>query len=65
MVVDLISVGINPFESVLLLLLLLLPKKDKLRIVRFGFVVAVFWLQLLERDDGFLLPTKLALLSNL
>lgn len=57
-VVDLISVGINPPDSViLLLLLLLLPINDKLRNV--GFVVAevavaVFWLQLLERD--FLLP---------
>lgn len=58
-VVDLISVGTNPFESVLFL-----PIKDKLRIVRFGFVVAVFWLQLLEKadDDGFFVPT---LLSNL
>jgi hypothetical protein len=65
-VVDLISVGINPPDSViLLLLLLLLPINDKLRNVGFVEVaVAVFWLQLLERD--FLLPTKLVLvLSNL
>lgn len=69
-VVDLISVGINPESVILLLLLLLLPTKDKLRnvgLVAVAVAVAVLWLQLLEKDNGFLLPTKLVLvlLSNL